>query len=125
MQLPFQYLDHHLLQVHWATHQVAQGMIGHILHDKVADVISDAKVINGQDVRVTQLSYGTCLADKTLLKVGSESVLRWQHLDRHIPVQACLIGLVDRSHAARADRLDDAILTEGPTNEIHKPTISY
>ena len=38
--------------------------------------------------------------------------IRWEELDRHVPIQSWVTGLVDDAHAAMAELADDRIRTE-------------
>jgi len=40
-----------------------------------------------------------------------------QHLDRHIAIQPLIVRAVNLPHPALTDLLDDAVVTEGATNE--------
>jgi hypothetical protein len=47
-----------------------------------------------------------------------------QHLDSHVLIQRGLVSFVDRGHATRTDLFDDAVLSQGLTDEIHQDNVS-
>ena len=61
---------------------------------------------------VVELGRGLGLALEAApeVRVGGEG--RRDRLDRHVPVQERVLGLVDLAHRALADRPDDAVLPD-------------
>ncbi len=43
---------------------------------------------------------------------------RWQHLDRHVPIQPLIARSVNLAHPSLADLVDDAVVAEGATNKV-------
>ena len=59
--------------------------------------------VDGHDVRVTQLRGGFGFPQEPRAHVAAERQLRWQQLDRHVPLEAAVAGTVDDAHAAATD----------------------
>ena len=64
------------------------------------------------DIRVVQLCRSPGFALESLQRSGVEQCGLGQHLDRDVPRERFLLGLVDDSHAAAADLADDAEVAE-------------
>ena len=73
------------------------------LHRDVAVAVRLADLEAPQDVRMVQLGHEAGLAQEALHEVRLGSQFLGQHLDRGVPVEADLAGLVDRPHATLAE----------------------
>ncbi len=60
-------------------------------------------------MRVIQLRGGDCFAAKSLHNIVVGKVLRIQHLERHMALQAGIKGAINGGHATAANQRLDAI----------------
>ncbi len=82
------------------------------LHDGVKQVTFFADVVDRDDVRVTQAGRRLGLREEPGLELFGDLAVRRDHLDGDEPVQAGVLGLVDRPHVAAADAVDDVVLAD-------------
>jgi hypothetical protein len=88
-----------------------QGLAFGQLHDEEALPFVFFETVEGGDILVAERGE----------QLGPRLVLRYrrrQHLDRHIPIKPLVVGPVHLAHPAFADLVDDAVVTEGATDEV-------
>ena len=73
-------------------------------------VLADAE--DRHDVGVVQSRRGPRFPLEPLLLLRVRQHLLWQHLQRHMPPQGHLLGLVDDAHAAATDLPDDPVVAQ-------------
>ena len=88
---------------------VFAGAFMHQLHRVVVGVAVVLDVKHRHDVRVLQLGGGARFGDELRHERGVTGLLLLEHLQCHLPVQADLLGAVDRAHAAPAQQIDDPV----------------
>ena len=82
------------------------------LHDVIGRLALLADAEDWHDVGVVELRRGPGLALESPAGPGVAEHLRGQDLERHMPPQRDLLGLVDDAHPAPADLADDAVVAE-------------
>src|SRR5947208_3347657 len=87
------------------------------LHDDEGTAVLLADVMNRADVRVIQGGSGSSLAPETIqgLRVASELVR--QKLESDEALEPGVFGLVDHTHPACAQLLDDAVVGDGAADQ--------
>ena len=94
---------------------VVQGVAArHVLHDDVADVFLDPRVVNRDDVGVAKHPRDLRFIEEQLA-VARAAVLvlerfRERHLDRDVAAGERIVPEVHDAHAAAPDFLDDVVL---------------
>jgi hypothetical protein len=73
-------------------------------HDELTSV-GLASVDDGDDVRVRELGHGAGLPPEPLHVLAVVAVVLVEDLERHVPLQEPVAGLVHTRHAAAADEL--------------------
>ncbi len=82
------------------------------LHDYVgADVRIDARVVDGDDVRVVEPRDGERLSPEPLRVLTARAEVAADHLHRGRPVQVQVLGPVDAALRAAAEQRLDAVLS--------------
>jgi hypothetical protein len=98
------------------TADVAQDPVETFAVDKLHGVIKHAVTFahakHRDDVRVVQPRRGLGLATEPLEVNGIAEAGRRKHLERHMPAEGELLGLIDDAHAAAADFAENAIITD-------------
>ncbi len=79
------------------------------LHGVIMNAVALAYPEDRHNVRVVQSSSGFRLALKALQIRGVGAAVAGKHLERHVPAQRDLLGLVHHAHAAPADLADQPI----------------
>ena len=75
------------------------------LHDHVIEVFFDIEIEHLNDVGVSQSRNGTGLSLESTHKIGLIGQIGMEDLDRHVAVEAGLVGLVDFRHTATSQSL--------------------
>ena len=83
------------------------------LEDDEGLVVLGARGQDGHDMGVAQARQHTSLAQEPSRRSGVSSDARWQHLDRHAPVQRILPGVVDDPHPPAPDKPAKRVVAEG------------
>ena len=83
-----------------------------VLHDVVGRPLVLAHAEDRHDVGVVQLGRRPRLAAEPLAQLGVEPRVARQDLQRHVPAQRGLLGLVDHAHAAAADLAEDQVVAD-------------
>jgi hypothetical protein len=85
----------------------------HVFHEEVEQAVGGlAKVMHADDMRMAQPCQGAGLAGEALGEGRVAAGLRRQDLHRNQAVQTLLPRLVDRAHAAAAEKFDNLQLRE-------------
>ena len=82
------------------------------LHGVVVDAVVLADAEDRHDVGVVQPGRGPGLAAEPLQVGRPQQAVHGQHLQRDVPAQRLLHGLVDDAHAAAADLAEDAVVAQ-------------
>src|SRR5438105_1727654 len=90
-----------------------QGLAIQKLHGDKCLTILLADVINGADIGVIQGRRGLRFALETTQSLGVFGYFIGQKLQRHEAMQPSVLGLVDNTHPASAELLDDAVMRNG------------
>ena len=96
-----------------------------VLHHQIGTPVELVEVEHRDDMRMLQPSHNLRLAFEPRQEVFVFLKHFVQHLDRHIAIQAGMVGFVDSRHPARPHLADHFILTECLTFERrheHCPT---
>ena len=88
------------------------------LHDRVGDPCVRSEVVDGEDVRMIELRHRPGLPLESIEPLASLGHILRQHLDRHVPIEPLVMSAVHLSHSACANPLDDAVVVQGPTDEV-------
>jgi hypothetical protein len=70
-------------------------------------------LIDGADVRVVQRRGGARFAQEALHRLRLVGAILRQELERHLARELHVFGEIDHAHAARAERVEDAIVRDG------------
>ncbi len=89
--------------------QLGQRRSRQQLHGQEKEAFGVAHIVNGRDMRVIQLRGGDCFAAKSLHDIVVGKVLRIQHLERYMALQAGIKGAINRGHPTAANQRLDAI----------------
>jgi hypothetical protein len=81
-----------------------------------------AYFVYGADVRMVQRGRSLRLALKSFECTAIMRHLLGEELKRHEPVQACVLSLIDDTHASAAELFDDAVMRDGLAS--HRETIA-
>jgi hypothetical protein len=107
----------HLLDVHrLLADRLLQGRALEELHDDKRCLTMAADLVDGADVWVVQGRGGPRLAQEALecLLVGGDVL--GEELERHLPSEIGVLGLVDDAHAATAQLGKDLVVGNGLPN---------
>ncbi len=93
-----------------SANPVLQGLAAEVLHDHKGTAIVLADIVDGADVGMVERrgSLRFTLETRQGLRIATELV--GQELQRHEAVKAGVLGLVDHTHAAAAELLNDAVM---------------
>jgi hypothetical protein len=83
---------------------IGEGLPFEVLHDEVVDPVLGANVMERADMRVVELRDRFRFPLEARSPRGIPRELRRQHLQRHTPVETCVLGFVDLSHSSHAQR---------------------
>jgi hypothetical protein len=72
--------------------------------------------VYGADVRMVERGSGLRLALKSFERATIIGHLLGQKLERHLPVQACVLNLVGHPPASATEFLDDVVMRDGLAN---------
>ena len=86
-----------------------------VLHGDVGPVLALADLVDDADVRVVQRRGRLGLDEEALLELGLVHEVRGEELQGHGSLELEVLGLVDDTHTAVADLLDDPVF---PGNEL-------
>ena len=89
----------------------AQRHPGHVLHREEQRVLVLASLEHGDDVRVGEFAQRTGFSEDPLPLVGG-CVRGLESLESHVPIELLVEALVDGTHPALADGVDDLIATD-------------
>ena len=109
----------------------AQGSSPHQLERQPDDAVGGSLVEDGDDRPVAgQRRRGASLGDEALHELVVLGQVRVHHLERHVPVQALVGGLVDGGHAAPRDARTNAVAPVDETpdegvghRDVHPPSV--
>jgi len=82
------------------------------LHHHEVQPVLHVEVVDLDDVGVAEGGHGACLPAETRQEFLLLHQVGAQHLDRHVPVELRVVGLVDLGHPAATERLEDAVFAE-------------
>src|SRR5207245_9789994 len=89
---------------------VAERLALDVRHDVVEEAFRLSRIVQRQDVGMTEARGGLDLPEKPLAAEGGRE-LRRQHLDRHRPIVLQVPGEVDGCHPSAAELALDSIAT--------------
>ena len=81
-------------------------------HDQVVRAIDAANVVDAADVRMVQRGDRTRLALEASPRIGVAGDFTRKNFDGNRAIETSIVGFVDLTHAAGAQRADDFIRTE-------------
>ena len=93
---------------------LVQGLPLDVLHDVVGRPLVLAHAEDRHDVGVVQPAAARASRRNRSQQLGVEPRVARQDLQRHVPAQRVLLGLVDHAHAAAADLAEDPVVAELP-----------
>ena len=82
-------------------------------HGDVMPSIDFTDIVNGADVRVSQIGGSPSLAIKPLDQLFIFIAPKGRRLQSDLPIQFAVVGQVDRTHGSRTQSLLDFVTTEG------------
>ena len=82
-----------------------------VLHHDVLRVAGGHHVVDGADIRVAQLPDGLVFRAEPAAGLRVHRHVVAQNLDRHIPLELCIVCAVDVRHAADAEHRHDLVAT--------------
>ena len=85
--------------------------------ERVAVVVVD--VVDGADVRMTELRGGPRLARKTLERARVFYQVVGDEFERDVAHEACVLRLIDHPHAAAPKLREHAVMRHGLANQVH------
>jgi len=85
-----------------------EGLTRNVLHDEEVRILIGCNIVDHNDVRVAE--FRCCAGLPGKLAAVFLFVDRRKRLDCHEPVEACIEGLVNQSHSADTDLLENAIV---------------
>ena len=110
---------HHLRDRHRATGDpIGEVLPGDQLHCDEPRAAGLVQAIDSSDIRMVQGGEQASLPFETPQAFGVGTDAFGQDLDRDLPVEVRVDPLLDDAHPALADLLDDAVVTEGATDEV-------
>ena len=92
---------------------VVQGPAGDVLHDDVVDAVLAGDVVDGNYVGMVKGAGGLGFLDEAALAVGVGDAVGGEDLEGDQAVEPRVAGLVDDTHAALAQLLEDGVVAEG------------
>src|SRR5579872_3925035 len=98
--------------------QVLQSNPIQELHYDEGFVLVLPDVVNGANVGVIQSRSGLRFALKSGQRLWVAEDLFWQELERNKAMQTGILGLVDHTHPAPAQLLNDAVMGDYLPNEL-------
>lgn len=93
--------------------QVRQVPAGDVLHDQHVQLAERVEIMDGRDVGVVQLRQRQRFTPEPPPRVLVDRADAGQDLDGHIALEALVARAIHRSHAARADRLENTVVPQG------------
>ena len=93
--------------------QVLQSVTVEVLHGDERLAVLFANVVDGADVGMVEGGRGLGLTPETLQSLAVLGHVFGQELESHKAMQPGVLGLVDDTHPAAAQLLDDAIVRDG------------
>ena len=96
-----------------AVQRLAQRLAVEELGHDVRRAVGVADVVDGKDVRVIQRRCGACFLLEASHGVGPRERGRREYLDRDGPVESNVRRTVYLAHAARREKRDDSVRTQG------------
>ncbi|PZQ73633.1 MAG: hypothetical protein DI563_14340 [Variovorax paradoxus] len=107
--------DGALRQARRGTQHLCQVAPLHVLHGDEGGGVVLAVLVDGNDARMRQPPHRLGLVAKARRQVDAAVGLHQglaDGLDRHRPVDAGVVALVDHAHGALAQHLDDVVLAQ-------------
>jgi hypothetical protein len=95
-----------------ARENSVQAFTLHELHHHIVIPAQVPQVVNRNDVWVLEAAERLSLAEESLEQVRIIVEPTCHHLDRYLPIKVRVDGLVDNTHTAAADHVDDVILPD-------------
>ncbi len=96
---------------------LVQGFAVQELHGEVTPAILFVEAVNRADVWMIQRRGGPGLTPEPLERIFAGRRVRGEHLQGHLPSQGEVLGPVHHTHAAGAQLVQDAIVTDGLADE--------
>ncbi|MDP6372786.1 MAG: hypothetical protein QF463_07345 [Vicinamibacterales bacterium] len=87
-------------------------------HDDVGEPVGFAEIVNREDVWVLEVGQHLGFLPKAAEELGVLGQMARQDLECDVALDRRLVGLVDRRHAALAERSDDAVGPKGSASQI-------
>src|SRR6185369_12709738 len=84
-----------------------------VFHRDVRLAIVFANFVDREDVRMVQRRRRARFLKETPAAILLLNVFRRKQLERDDALEFVIVSLVDRAHTARADRLDDPVMSNG------------
>src|SRR3954451_6634049 len=92
---------------------VRKSLSRDVFGDEEISAVLGAKLVDGRDIRMIE----ACQRDRLLAEASAAGLVRKssrrQDLDGHIAFQLLVVGEENHAHAASADLLADAVMSEG------------
>ena len=99
-----------------ARDDTVQGAARDELHDDEIHAFFVADVVDGDDIGVIQGGRGLGFLHEAQLALAVGDPVGRQNLDRDGPLQLRVASLIDDSHAALAQRIDNLVVSNGAAN---------
>jgi hypothetical protein len=92
-------------------------------HDHEIDARICRDVVNGDDVGMVERGRGLRLLHEAALAFRIRDALRRQNFDGDVAVQVGVEGLVDHAHPSRAHLLQDLVVQQPASRQLHGSVI--
>ncbi len=104
-----------LTPVHWFAHARFQRAARHVFHHQIRRILELAEIMDFDNVEMAEARQSLGLALETfeqLVQYGGAKQFGAQELNGNLALQAGVIGLEDRRHAALAKRFENVVTTD-------------
>ena len=92
-------------------------------HDEILTLLL-ADLVDGANVRVVERRSGASLALETFQGRGIRAEFGRKKLQRYVPAEGFVLGLVDNAHSTTAQFLDDAVVRDGLADHMSKDAMA-
>ncbi len=101
-----------------AVGQVLERLAVHQLHDQEVATLLLCELVDRADVRVIQRRGRPRLPLEPRQRLGILGQGIGQELERHLPAEDQVLGLVDHAHAAAPELLEDLVVGDGGADHV-------
>ena len=103
-----------------APDQMVEGPPLDVFHDDEVRAAVRSDVVDDDDVGMVERRGGLGLLSEALLPLGVGRLFAGEDLDRDDAVEVGVLGLVNDSHPAFPDLLEEAVMEKRPAGDVHR-----